>query len=109
MVGRGAQGKPWLPAAIGHEIYGAEAPVIPQGDAYYDMVSGHYEAILSFYGKALGLRVARKHLGWYMDEAGTADVLRGRILRSFDSAEVIRLLRPALEAGPGPMEGRKAA
>ncbi|MBY6089840.1 tRNA dihydrouridine synthase DusB [Maritimibacter alkaliphilus] len=109
MVGRGAQGKPWLPAAIGHEIYGAEAPVIPQGGAYYDMVSGHYEAILSFYGKALGLRVARKHLGWYMDEAGTADVLRGRILRSFDSAEVIRLLRPALEAGPGPMEGRKAA
>ncbi|MCA0921609.1 tRNA dihydrouridine synthase DusB [Pseudooceanicola nanhaiensis] len=109
MVGRGAQGKPWLPAQIGHEIYGAPAPTIPQGEAYHDMVSGHYEAILSFYGKALGLRVARKHLGWYMDEADTASELRGRILRSFDSAEVIRLLRPALEAGPLAMERRKAA
>ena len=35
------------------------------------MVRGHYEAMLSFYGDDLGTRVARKHLGWYMDSCGT--------------------------------------
>ena len=38
------------------------------------------DSILGFYGRALGLRVARKHLGWYMDEAGTSQALRRSIL-----------------------------
>ena len=47
------------------------APQVPRGRAFADMVAGHYEAMLSFYGRDLGGRVARKHLGWYMDDAGT--------------------------------------
>ncbi|MGR3453344.1 tRNA dihydrouridine synthase DusB [Pseudooceanicola sp.] len=96
MVGRGAQGQPWLPALIAHEIYGAPRPDIPTGQMLCDMVSGHYESILSFYGKALGARVARKHLGWYMDRVGTAAALRQRVLRSFDTGEVHALLPRAL-------------
>jgi nifR3 family TIM-barrel protein len=98
MVGRGAQGQPWLPALIGHELFGAPAPRIPEGDSLSDMVSAHYEAILAFYGKDLGARVARKHLGWYMDRTGTAPELRQRILRSPDPAEVLSLLPRALRA-----------
>jgi tRNA-dihydrouridine synthase B len=41
----------------------------PRGAAFVDLVADHYEAMLRFYGRDLGLRVARKHLGWYMDTA----------------------------------------
>ena len=67
MVGRGAQGRPWLLAQIAHALYGTPAPVVPTGQALTELVSTHYEAVLGFYGTELGVRVARKHLGWYMD------------------------------------------
>lgn len=98
MVGRGAQGQPWLPALIAHELHGAPRPDIPEGESLSDMVSDHYEAMLMFYGRTLGTRVARKHLGWYMDRAGTAPALRQRVLRSFDPDEVHALLPRALTA-----------
>jgi len=96
MVGRGAQGQPWLLAGIAHEIFGTPAPVIPQEQALSDMVIGHYQAMLGFYGADLGKRVARKHLGWYMDQAGTGPSLRRMILTARDSVEVERLLPEAL-------------
>ncbi|WP_437436414.1 tRNA dihydrouridine synthase DusB [Ruegeria arenilitoris] len=96
MVGRGAQGKPWLLAQICHDLYGSEAPDIPTGDDLTDMVRAHYQAMLEFYGTDLGLRVARKHLGWYMDEAGTPAALRRAVLTSRDTEEVMRLLGDAL-------------
>ncbi|MEX0368046.1 MAG: tRNA dihydrouridine synthase DusB [Ruegeria sp.] len=96
MVGRGAQGRPWLLAEIAHVLHGSPAPVIPEGQALIDMVIAHYQAILGFYGTDLGLRVARKHLGWYMDAAGTPAPLRRAVLTSRDPAEVIRLLADAL-------------
>lgn len=96
MIGRGAEGKPWLLAEVAHRIWGSPAPEVPEGEALIQMVSEHYQAMLSFYGKDLGLRVARKHLGWYMDEAGTGTVLRRAVLTSKDPKEVLRLLPDAL-------------
>ncbi len=96
MVGRGAQGRPWQLAAIAHAIWDAPAPEVPEGDDLVDMVSRHYEAMLSFYGNDLGLRVARKHLGWYMDEAGTGAELRRAVLTRKEAAEVLSLLPEAL-------------
>ncbi|MGR3321047.1 MAG: tRNA dihydrouridine synthase DusB [Pseudooceanicola sp.] len=99
MVGRGARGRPWLPAEIAHALYGAPRPDVPKGEGFSEMVSGHYADILKFYGKALGLRVARKHLGWYMDHAGTGAELRQRILRAEHPDDVIRLLPHAMVPG----------
>jgi nifR3 family TIM-barrel protein len=96
MIGRGAQGQPWLLAQVAHELYGAEAPKIPTGADLVDMVIAHYEAMLAFYGADLGGRGARKHLGWYMDQAGTGAQLRRAVLTSRDPAQVIRLLPDAL-------------
>ena len=96
MVGRGAQGRPWVLAQIAADIYGAPAPVIPTGTALVDMVSGHYDAMLGFYGQELGNRVARKHLGWYMDEAGTPPQLRKAILTARDPDVVFAALPDAL-------------
>ncbi|WP_170372456.1 tRNA dihydrouridine synthase DusB [Ruegeria arenilitoris] len=96
MVGRGAQGKPWLLAQIAHALWETPAPEVPEGDDLADMVRAHYEAMLGFYGADLGLRVARKHLGWYMDEARTPASLRRAVLTSRDPAEVLRLIGDAL-------------
>ncbi|MCZ8079649.1 MAG: tRNA dihydrouridine synthase DusB [Rhodobacteraceae bacterium] len=93
MVGRGAQGAPWRLAQIAHAIYGTLAPVIPQGADLADMVAGHYEDMLSFYGPSLGLRCARKHLGWYLDTAGAGAGARNAILTADDPAIVLRLIR----------------
>jgi nifR3 family TIM-barrel protein len=96
MIGRGAQGRPWLLAQIAHELYGQAAPDVPVGDALVDMISEHYEAMLMFYGRDLGLRVARKHLGWYMDRAETGPALRRAVLTSRDPDEVLRLIPRAI-------------
>ena len=101
MIGRGAQGRPWLPAQVAAGLAGRAVPPAPQGAALCDLVAAHYEAMLSFYGKALGLRVARKHLGWYMDRAGTPAGLRGPILTADDPRTVLRLLPEALMGGGG--------
>ena len=62
-----------------------------------ELVIGHYDQILQFYGAGLGLRVARKHLGWYLDEAGTTHT-RDAILTATDPAQVRRLLHDAFLA-----------
>ncbi len=69
MVGRGAQGAPWRLAQIAAALYARPAPVVPQGAALADLVIAHYEDMLSFYGADLGAKVARKHLGWYLETA----------------------------------------
>jgi tRNA-dihydrouridine synthase len=59
------------------------------------MIAEHYEEMLAFYGQELGLRVARKHLGWYLDEAGLNDS-RAQLLVSPDKTSVLRILQIAL-------------
>jgi nifR3 family TIM-barrel protein len=97
MVGRGVQGRPWALAEIAASVFGAPAPQVPQGRAMTEMVACHYEAMLGFYGRDLGLRVARKHLGWYMDGASPAPALRRRVLTARDPSTVLALLPDALE------------
>ena len=96
MVGRGIQGAPWMLAEIAYELGWGPRPTIPRGDALVDMVIGHFEETIGFYGESLGGRVVRKHLGWYMDRAGTPPSLRKAVLTA-DVATVRSLLPSALE------------
>ncbi|MEP5153434.1 tRNA dihydrouridine synthase DusB [Planktotalea sp.] len=96
MIGRGAQGQPWALAVIAAELFDLPTPNIPTGDALIEMVCSHYQEMLKFYGDELGGRVARKHLGWYMDGAKTEKALRKAILTSRDPQNVISLLPRAL-------------
>lgn len=100
MVGRGAQGRPWILAEVAAKLHGAVTPDIPKGSALVDMISNHYEAMLMFYGPVLGGRVARKHLGWYMDDAGTATALRKEILTCKEPARVLQMLPEAINDRP---------
>ena len=94
MIGRGAQGAPWRLAEVAAALFGTAAPIVPQGQALADLVAGHYQEMLGFYGRDLGLRMARKHLGWFMGE-GNPD--RAAILTSTNTAAVLRLLRGAFD------------
>lgn len=96
MVGRGTQGRPWLPAQIAAALWGRPAPRVPMGAGLVDMVAEHFEDALRFYGAVLGQKVIRKHLGWYMDRADTASGLRRMILTAPDPSSVLRLLPVAL-------------
>lgn len=96
MVGRGAQGRPWQLAVIAADLAGTTGPDIPIGHDFYIMVSEHYDAMLTFYGTELGAKVARKHLGWYMDHAGSAPDLRRAVLTERSPDKVLHLIEDAL-------------
>ncbi|MEO9682440.1 MAG: tRNA dihydrouridine synthase DusB [Tateyamaria sp.] len=105
MIGRGAQGRPWMLAEVAHALYGTPAPNVPKGQDFVDMVIGHYLDMLKFYGDLLGLRVARKHLGWFMDTAGTETAARRAVLTAKTPKETLALLPAALM----PRTGKAAA
>ena len=96
MVGRGAQGRPWALAEIAADLFGTMRPILPTPSEFAAMVAEHYEAMIAFYGAELGNKVARKHLGWYMDDAVTPAALRKAVLVEGDPARVLQLLPDAL-------------
>lgn len=65
MIGRGAYGKPWLLAQVMHWWRTGEVLASPGFDQQYETVVEHYHAMLELYGKTTGVKMARKHLGWY--------------------------------------------
>lgn len=87
MIGRGVQGKPWVPGEIA-----GRAPVVPD---LAELVAEHYEDILVEYGTAVGVRVARKHLDWYLEGQGIlpAPERRKALLNSEEPAAVLALIR----------------
>ncbi len=107
MVGRGAQGAPWRLAQIAADLAGTVPPTIPQGIDLYHLIAAHYQAMLAHYGADLGLRVARKHLGWYLDEAGRPDA-RDAILTATQPTAVLELLRIAFCEEPLGEEPQKS-
>ena len=67
MIGRAAQGKPWLPGAIEHALrHGGEAAAPPREHLLASLLA-LYEDTLDFYDARLGLRIARKHIAWSID------------------------------------------
>ncbi len=100
MVGRGARGRPWLLADIAGRLEGRSVSHRPGGDGLAEMAMEHLEDSLSFYGRPLGLWVARKHLGSYMEEAGTPRTLRREILTAREPSQVFSLLGAALSLPP---------
>ncbi|PZX19946.1 nifR3 family TIM-barrel protein [Palleronia aestuarii] len=96
MIGRGVQGRPWLLSQIAAALAGRPVPAAPVEIAR--LAAGHVAASCDFYGEALGLRVVRKHLGWYMERAGTHPTLRRAVLTAEDAATATALLPDALGA-----------
>ncbi len=106
MIGRGAQGRPWLPGQIARRLAGGAVESDPALDVQLGYLRTLYDDILSHYGARIGLRHARKHLGWGLDVAeqgagAGADALkawRGKILTSERPDDVHVLLDQAFNA-----------
>ncbi|MDJ0977755.1 MAG: tRNA dihydrouridine synthase DusB [Erythrobacter sp.] len=65
MIGRGAYGKPWLLGQVMHWLRTGERIPTPSFDEQYATLIEHYERMLDHYGANVGVKIARKHLGWY--------------------------------------------
>jgi len=69
MIGRGVYGRPWLIAGLQRALATGAAVVEPEAAARFEIVIEHLRDTLAFYGDRLGLRIFRKHLGWYVEQA----------------------------------------
>jgi len=96
MVGRGAQGQPWMLAQISAELSG-QAYTRPTRSDLADVILRHYEDMIRFYGPELGVRNARKHLTWYLERLEGGMELRNFIIRERDSDIVLRYLTEGLK------------
>ncbi len=65
MIGRGAYGRPWLLSQVIHWWRTDEILPNPDYDEQYQVLVEHYSAMLEHYGPDVGVKIARKHLGWY--------------------------------------------
>ena len=103
MVGRGAQGAPWRLAQIAHACHGAPAPVVPAGAALAEAVAAHHDDILSHYGRDLGMRVARKHLGWYAEAARLPDLrdARAALMGAATPTAAVAAIAAVFSGAPG--------
>jgi tRNA-dihydrouridine synthase B len=72
MIGRGAYGAPWLPGHVAAYLASGRMPAPPSLDVQGRIAREHVESMLSHYGTGLGLRNARKHIGWYLEKSGRA-------------------------------------
>jgi nifR3 family TIM-barrel protein len=105
MIGRGAQGQPWLPGQIGRRLQGGAVEATPSLADQLHYVRTLYEGVCALYGLRIGLRHARKHLGWALDVAAGVSrapaerlkAWRKTILTSEDPGAVHRSLQDAFD------------
>ena len=105
MIGRGAQGQPWLPGQIGRRLETGQAEMAPSLAEQLAHVRALYDEVCSHYGLRIGLKHARKHLGWALEIAAQysrapAETLKGwrqKILTSEDPHRVHRSLQDAFD------------
>ena len=105
MVGRGAQGQPWLPGQIARRLETGIVESPPPLAEQLNHIRTLYEEVCNHYGLRVGLRHARKHLGWALEVAGrcsrapaaTLKTWRAKILTSEDPAGVDRSLQDAFD------------
>ncbi len=100
MIGRGAQGQPWVVGQLGAELDGGAAADAPMGAELVALILEHYDLMLTDYGTTLGVRVARKHLDWYLEALGIAleKETRRALLNAEDPAAVVEMI-PAIYGG----------
>jgi tRNA-dihydrouridine synthase B len=101
MIGRGAYGRPWFPQQVVHYFRTGQRLVDPSLAEQYATVRAHFEAMLSHYGTETGVRMARKHLGWYSKGIPASADFRAAVNRESDADKVRSLLAgfflPAVE------------
>ena len=113
MIGRGCYGRPWFPAQVAHFLRTGRRLPEPPLSRQKQILSEHYQMMLSHFGHDAGLRLARKHVGWYSRGLPASAEFRASVMRLSSAAEVLALIgafydrhigRGAVRALPGRAE-----
>jgi nifR3 family TIM-barrel protein len=109
MIGRGAQGRPWFLRQVAHYLETGVKMAPPSWEEQGRIVDAHYRDMLDHYGVELGLRSARKHLVWYLEEASRllpeqAIAVKNEVVRMREPEAVLAAIAEfyAMAAAAGP-------
>jgi tRNA-dihydrouridine synthase B len=105
MIGRGAYGRPWFVAQVIEWLKSRRRVADPPLAGQYATLSAHYDAMLEHYGSDVGVKIARKHIGWYSKGLPGSAEFRATVNQSNDPAAVRALIRGFYE----PLVEREAA
>jgi tRNA-dihydrouridine synthase B len=97
MLGRAAHGSPWIFRDVNYFLsHGKKAPALPIRKVC-DTILAHLESLYAFYGEETGVRVARKHLGWYFEKLQDAPDVRRELMAASTSASQFALSKKSLD------------
>ncbi|MEO5962635.1 MAG: tRNA dihydrouridine synthase DusB [Thermomonas sp.] len=111
MIGRAAQGRPWLLGAIAHFLATGEYLPEPSLEQIRTILLGHLQALHAFYGEQMGVRIARKHLGWYAKDRAENHAFRAVVNQAVSADAQLQLTGDyfdALVAGVSPQVAHAA-
>ena len=101
MIGRGAQGRPWIFRDLGHYLRSETFAAPLEKNELRDIMLRHLRELHRFYGDSTGVRVARKHLTWYCERLANADSFRNRAVRVDSASEQLRLTQEYFDREDG--------
>jgi tRNA-dihydrouridine synthase B len=96
MIGRGAYGRPWFLRQVMDYLHDGTRTPDPAPARRLEVMLAHYEDLLGLYGRHHGVRIARKHLGWYAKGLDGAAEFRARMNREEDPEQVKCMIRALL-------------
>jgi len=92
MIGRAAQGNPWIFREITHFLECGKILAPPHPDEVRNVLINHLETLYDFYGDTMGVRIARKHIGWYCKHHPNTDTFKQKIVRVESAAKQLDLV-----------------
>ena len=92
MVGRAAQGNPWIFREIRHLLKSGDILAPPSLVEVQNVLINHLENLYDFYGSYMGVRIARKHIGWYCKHHPNTDLFKQKIVRVESTTEQLDLI-----------------
>jgi tRNA-dihydrouridine synthase B len=98
MIGRAAQGRPWIFREIARYLATGEIVAPPEPAEVRDILLGHLEDLYAFYGEQQGVRIARKHLGWYAKDRPENAAFRAVVNRAESAPDQMRVTRAYFDA-----------
>ena len=98
MIGRGAYGRPWFLQQVIDYLRDGKVTPAPTLERRLAVMLEHYEGLLALYGQRHGVRIARKHLGWYARGLEGAAEFRSHMNREEDPARVRSMIRALFDA-----------
>ena len=100
MIGRAAQGNPWIFNQIKSYLTDNTLISPPENEDIYQTLSSHLKNLHQFYGEVSGVRIARKHIGWYIKNNQGAELFRQQINQVDDANTQLKLITEFFKLQP---------